>query len=360
MKIVIDCRMINSSGVGVYLKEILRYLLDSTHEFLLLGYSSEIIQNVNFKSLNKRIKILDYPKKTFSVDELLFGLPHKTRKLINSYDLYYTPFFNIPKGIKKPIFSTIHDVVFPDMPELTSWLGLKIRMCFFKRAVKKSKLIFTVSEFSKERIQHYFGSKKPIVVTYNGIPEYLSQLKEHPEKEKIAFDKPFLLFIGNIKKHKGLSVLLQALSLCKEQGLNLKLFIVGNGENFRTKDSTLDAKQANVAFTGFLSEEVLREYIKNAALLVQPSLYEGFGIPPLEAMSLGTPVLVSDIPVFKEIYADFPVTFFEAGNATDLSKRLIKLFENGIPQRVNLSDSQKTKYTYEKTANIVKKTLETN
>ena len=104
----------------------------------------------------------------------------------------------------------------------------------------------------------------------------------------------------------------------------------------------------------------MREYIKNAALLVQPSLYEGFGIPPLEAMSLGTPVLVSDIPVFKEIYADFPVTFFEAGNATDLSKRLIKLFENGIPQRVNLSDSQKTKYTYEKTANIVKKTLETN
>lgn len=370
MKIVIDCRMLNSSGVGVYLKEILHHLCNTPHELFLIGNSFNNLPDSEHESNDyngKPLTLIDYSIKPFSLKEIFFGFPSRIRKIINSCDLYYTPFFNIPRGIKKPIFSTIHDVVFPDMPELTSWLGLKLRMWFFKRAIKKSKLIFTVSEFSKERIQHYFGNKKPIVVTYNGVPEYLIHPKEQDlqepytlKKAEFPFDEPYLLFIGNIKKHKGLPVLLRAMSLCKEQGLNLKLFIVGNGDNFRTKDSTLNLNQENVFFTGYLSEEVLREYIKNASLLVQPSLYEGFGIPPLEAMNLGTPVLVSDIPVFKEIYADFPTTFFEAGNSTDLSNKIVQLFSKGIPERINLTEEQKTKYTYEKTAKIVLDILEKN
>ena len=107
-----------------------------------------------------------------------------------------------------------------------------------------------------------------------------------------------------------------------------------------------------------MSDEQLLSYLKNADLLVQPSLYEGFGIPPLEAMSLGTPVLLSDIQVFKEIYSDFPVTYFTTNNSDSLCIELLKLLQDSTPNRVDLSDEQRYKYTYDKTAQLILKTIE--
>ena len=110
-----------------------------------------------------------------------------------------------------------------------------------------------------------------------------------------------------------------------------------------------------------MSDEQLLSYLKNADLLVQPSLYEGFGIPPLEAMSLGTPVLISDIPVFKEIYETFPVTYFKAGNTEDLSLKLMNMYKNvdNLP-KIHLSTEQKDTYTYDKTANLILQTIMEN
>jgi glycosyltransferase involved in cell wall biosynthesis len=113
-----------------------------------------------------------------------------------------------------------------------------------------------------------------------------------------------------------------------------------------------------VEFTGFVSNDRLKILLAEAALLVQPSLYEGFGYPPLEAMTVGTEALISDIPVFREIYGDFPVTFFKAGDSGDLKEKLLSLLKDKKPQRLSLPRNLAGKYTFKETAGIILKELE--
>jgi glycosyltransferase involved in cell wall biosynthesis len=172
-----------------------------------------------------------------------------------------------------------------------------------------------------------------------------------------------ILFVGNIKKHKGLSCLLDAFLRAQSEGLEYKLIITGSKDHFRSADRRILAKlegidSAILEFTGFIPGEKLKDLLARAALLVQPSLYEGFGYPPLEAMVCGTPALISDIPVFKEIYVDFPVTFFRAGDSGDLKDKLMALLYNRTPERIVLPETLRTQYTFEKTAGSILKELE--
>ena len=141
-----------------------------------------------------------------------------------------------------------------------------------------------------------------------------------------------VIFIGNIKRHKGLQTLIPAFlafrkRLIADGKTPAELVIVGSKENFRTHDGALSALQdeaaaSGITFTGFVADDALHRLLANARMLVQPSLYEGFGIPPLQALTAGTCALLSDIPVFKEIYGGYPVTFFKAGDADDLAEKL--------------------------------------
>ena len=167
-----------------------------------------------------------------------------------------------------------------------------------------------------------------------------------------------IVFVGNIKKHKGLSVLLDAFELCKKYGLDAKLVIIGNEKNFRSGDDETaqrlqQTKDQNIIFTGKITDEQLCQYYKKAKLLVQPSLYEGFGMPPMEALSCGTNVVISDIPVFKEIYEGFPVTFFECGNSENLAEKITQAFT--LPD-VDISKLPQ-KYSFEKTSQIIIQTI---
>jgi glycosyltransferase involved in cell wall biosynthesis len=355
MTIAVDCRMIDASGVGVYFRGILPFLLQAGHNFLLMGNAARLHSYAS----NTNVKIVNCNIKPFSFGELFF-FPAKIARQINGADIYFTPFFNIPSGIKIPVYTTIHDIIFPDMPELTSKAGLAARMFFFHRAFKKSLKIFTVSEFSKSRIEHHLGKDKPVIVTHCAIQQmFLEYRANHSGIRK----KETIIFIGNIKKHKGLDYLLDAFHLARNDGLPHKLIIIGAQENFRTTDNSILKKIKSIGdnavlFTGFVSDETLMERLSTASLLIQPSLYEGFCFPPLEAMVLGTHALISDIPVLKEIYADYPVTFFRAGDGNDLKEKMMELlFEKNAPSPV-LPERLLLKYTFEKAASIIMRELE--
>ncbi|GHT83677.1 glycosyl transferase [Spirochaetia bacterium] len=349
MNITIDCRMIDSSGVGVYLRECLPFLIDSDNTFTLLGETEKLPSSIRER---QNIQILSCPVKPFSMREL-FVFPRSLQQKINQTDLFYSPYFNIPAGITVPVYTTIHDIIFPDMPELTSKTGLMARMWFYRRAARLSTKIFTVSQFSKSRIEHFLCTKTPVIVTYNGVQAGILDSNSLTDKKQ-----DHILFIGNIKKHKGLGVLLEAFLQARKEGLRHTLIIVGTKDNFRSQDSeilkylyTIDS--SGVEFTGFIPTEKLKVLLAEAALLVQPSLYEGFGYPPLEAMTLGTKTLISDIPVFREIYDEFPVTFFRAGDSKDLKEKLISLLYNREPERIVLSEQLREKYSFKKTANSI-------
>jgi glycosyltransferase involved in cell wall biosynthesis len=335
--------MIDASGIGAYLKGCLPRFIETGHDFLLIGDRRKLAAF----SGKENVRIIHCTVKPFSLKEIFFP-PADLINAVNKTELFFSPYFNIPARIRVPVYTTIHDIIFPDMPELCSRAGLAARMWFYRRAVKLSKKIFTVSLFSKSRIEHHLGKTKPVIVAHSGLQD------SYPQKSRRRTEgKKYILFIGNIKKHKGLSCLIEAFRDARNAGLDYKLVIVGEKNNFRTSGGEYFFDDDHVLFTGFVSDERLRELLCEAALLVQPSLYEGFGLPPLEALASGTPALVSDIPAFKEIYAGYPVTYFEAGNSAALRDKLFALLGDGIPPRVELDSDLREKYTFSRTTEII-------
>lgn len=346
IRIALDCRMLNCSGIGTFLKGVLPDIINSNHIFPLLIGDASLLSK--YKRYNPSIRIYHTQIPPFSIEEL-FRFPINE---VNKCDVFFTPNYNIPAGIRIPVFSTIHDVLFLDKPHLTSGLGYLIRKLAILWAIKKSELIFTVSDFSKSRIIANSNTSKPIVVCYNGADNIMQNIKlaSRPIKEE------YYLYIGNIKPHKGLNVLLDAFNILKSNGK--KLVIVGNQDSFRTGDTHVLnrieslTKNGDIIFTGFIPQEQLNAYLQYAYCLIQPSTYEGFGLPPLEAMQLGTPVILSDIPVFKELYSDFPVTFFSSEDYKELAKKMsLKL------SRIKLSDELHKRYSYRKTASTILSTI---
>jgi len=326
MKIAVDVRMSGKSGIGAFIDNMLPTFFKSGNEILLI----------------------DPQIKPFSLREMFF-FPRELIKKINDCDAYFTPYCNIPgrlfgRGIKVPIFSTIHDVIFLDLP-LAGKVGTILRKLIYQRSINKSRELFTVSEFSKSRILANLKCKKPITVVYNGVPLYNEETDNGIQKDDT------IIFVGNIKAHKGLKTLVPAfmkareilsqanddISQAQDPARPLpRLLIVGSKENFRTSDTELEALLKNaetdaIQFTGFVPDKELKNLIERARLLVQPSLYEGFGIPPLQALYSGTKAVISDIPVFKEIYKELPVTYFKAGDASDLAQKIAAQYADKSP-----------------------------
>lgn len=323
MKIAIDCRLIGQSGIGTFIENITEEIIKHIeHNFVLIGNPEILKQYLIYGNC----EIVNCIYKSFSFKEL-FYFPTKE---VNHCDVFFTPNFNIPLGIKVPISCTIHDIVFFDTENFGNQLERFIISQYITRALKISTNVFTVSNFSKSRIEERFPIRKDLHVIYNVIS---NKLKVYKLKHKEVKDRKGIVFLGNLKKHKGIDVLLDAYAKLLDNGIKKPLTIIGK-LNFRTKDDSILKKVKKfgnqVHIKSDSSDEDVYSIISHSEVLVSPSYYEGFGLPPLEALYLGTPVIISDIPVYREVYKDLPVTFFKSGNATDLYSKIRELpkFEN--------------------------------
>lgn len=309
MNIAIDCRYLGMSGIGRYLEETLKHLDFKKNNYTLIGKKEKIDA---FKDCN----YIYNDSNPFSKS----GILKFNKDEINKMDLFYSPNFIIPLGIKIPCITTLHDIIFLDL-KLTNknFIEKSLKKFLLKRCMKKSINVLTVSNFSKERISHYYKKySSKLLVAYPGVSNVFKNKYESVTKEN------YILFCGNIKKHKGLRTLLEAYKIVKEKDSSLKLFIVGEGDKFRNKDKDIQSEEfEGVSFTGRISDEELINLERKAIFLIQPSLYEGFGAPPLEALCLGTRPIISDIPVFLEVYKKLPVIFFKAGDANDLAEKIL-------------------------------------
>lgn len=349
-KIAVDCRMIDSGGIGTYLKGILPYFIAKA-DCLLIGTHEQCMAYLRLPN----VEFCYCDVKPFSIREMYF-FPKDIAEKINTYDIFYTPYCNIPSGLRIPVYTTIHDVIFLDMPGLASRTGTAVRRHLYKKAVRKSETVFTVSQFSKERILANLNCKKPVVVAYDGVPEWLKRDDDDDDADIVKTET--ILFVGNIKKHKGLHILIPAFVRALGEGLTAQLVIVGNADNFRSGDDTIAGELAktppeSVRFTGRIADKELKRLYKSAKLLVQPSLYEGFGLPPLEALTLGTRVLISDIPVFREIYKNLPVCFFKSGDSKDLTEKLLAAYDKAETP-FELPET----YSFERTARLIQEAFE--
>lgn len=327
MKIAFDCRYLGRSGIGRVCEGILNEMLKSGEDLYLIG-EREKLETYG-------AHIVDDRTDPYS----LAGLFSFDRTLNKTCDVYFTPNFLIPFRIKLPICAIMHDLAFLDVRETTRGFQDKlIKKTLLKRCMKRARSISCVSEFTLERCEHYYGKlAEKCFVNYNGVGEsVINFAKTHKEIQKE--DK--IVFVGNVKPHKGLMTLLSAYEKA-DCGMTLK--IIGEREAFRMGMEIDGEKFRGVEFTGRLGDEELFKEIAGAKYLVLSSKYEGFGLPPLEALCLGTQPIVSDIPVFREVYGELPVKFFRTEE--ELSALLCT-----PPEKTDCLEAVLKRYNYRKQA----------
>ncbi|HVG55387.1 MAG TPA: glycosyltransferase family 1 protein [Vicinamibacterales bacterium] len=313
MRVAIDARKLHDFGIGTYIRNLLRQLarIDHDTDYVLLSSPTDLDVAAqlgpNFRSVLE-------PSPNYSLREQIHvpWVLHRERP-----DVFHAPHYVLPPAIRCRSVVTIHDCIhlmFPQyLPNKAAYAYARASMW---AAVKRSSRILTVSEASKRDILHFFNvAPEKIEVVYNAIDDHFWLTPPEEEvarvRERYQLDHQFVLYVGNIKPHKNLVRLIDAFDELRRTGLeDLKLLIIGD------EISKLPALRRavhrhklhkHVRFLGFVSDGTLRILYRLASVFVFPSLYEGFGLPPLEAMASGTPVVTSNQSSLPEVTGDAAV-----------------------------------------------------
>ncbi|MEZ0542588.1 glycosyltransferase family 4 protein [Fibrella arboris] len=306
--VCVDARMLNNSGIGIYIRHFIKVLLANSHySVVLLGRHREL--SVYFSSASYRHIEADFP--IYSITEQI-KLPY----LIPDCDVFWSPHYNIPA---LPTRARKYLVMVPDVYHLAFYNTLSTAQklyakTFINLAVRKANEILTISRYSEAEILKFTNIKRTnIHVIYLGIDNGLFTRIDDLSIRKSTRDRynvpeKYVLFVGNVKPNKNLKSLVAAFILLLESLPNHHLLIVGKKEGFITGDSELftlidehEVLRERVVFTGYVEFSDLPVLYSMASVFAFPSLYEGFGFPPLEAMACGCPVVASNRASIPEI-----------------------------------------------------------
>lgn len=321
MKIGIDARLWNETGVGRYIRNLVWQLqkIDKENDYVLFvnkGSSREALQ-----ISGQKIKLVETDIRWHTIAEQV-QFPKLLKK--EQLDLVHFPYFSVPVRYDRPFVITIHDLIINHFPTGKAstlpfpvynlkHLGYQFVM---KQSAKKAKKIMTVSEATKQEIiDHLNAPEDKIVVTHEGVDEMVSSSKYQVvsiKKEKLdtsylLHNTKYFLYVGNAYPHKNLEMLVDAFGSVVQSHPAVKLFLVGKEDFFykRIKQRVqVSGLNKSVIFKGNVSDEELTALYTSAVALVAPSLMEGFGLPPLEAMARNCTVVVSSIAAHKEVCAD--------------------------------------------------------
>lgn len=326
MKLVIDIRLINASGIGTYLKNVLPGILHAFDEVVVLGN----IQEIQLFEWSKSVEIIAFNAKIYSIKEQI-----QYPFIIPKCDILWCPFFNVPLfPVKaKKIVTTIHDVYHLTDGASISFLKKKYAQLLFRNAVQKSSLILTISEFSKKEILKFTkADPQKIALVYCGVDR---SLFENPKSESnLQLPDNYILYVGNIKPHKNLIVLLQAYVTFSEKfKAKYPLVFIGKRDGFITQDNKiqkfidLNNLQKHITFTGYVDDAEIPKIYSEATVFVFPSLYEGFGLPILEALAARTKVISSNAASLPEVGGE-AVIYFDPKNHLELAEIITKNIED--------------------------------
>lgn len=309
MNIAIDARMITYTGIGRYIQHLIKNLssLDKNNIFSVLLDSDSNEMNAD----NIRKSILKRKINIYSLREQLF-LPIEMARM--KPDLMHYPSFNMPLVNSRPAVVTIHDLIYYLSPEACPNSAARLYAKFMFNAVSRTaKRIITDSEHTKKDIVEHLGVRPgKITVIYPGVDDFYRPLGgDHPQvRRKYKIEGEYIFYVGNHGTNKNLIRLVQAFSISKKRG-SLKLVIAGKIDPRRKELYETPSKlniDDRVSFIGRVADEDLPALYSMASLFVFPSTYEGFGLPPLEAMACGTPVVSSNASSLPEVIGDAAVS----------------------------------------------------
>lgn len=307
MRIAIDARKLRDFGIGTYIRNILIELsrLDRTTEYVVLCRPDDLDAG---DVLGQNFRMVPETAPLYSISEQIKIPLSLAREKVR---LVHEPHYVLPPAIQCRSVVTIHDCIhlmFPQyLPGRLAYVYAKGSMW---AATRKADRILTVSEASKRDILRFFDvPPDKVEVIYNAIDErFLAPANvERMDlvRQRYQLDDPFVMYVGNIKPHKNIERLIEAFGRARAQSPdNLKLIIIGDeiSKYPALRQSVHKHKlDKHVRFLGFQPMETLAAFYRLARAFVFPSLYEGFGLPPLEAMACGSPVVTSNVSSLPEV-----------------------------------------------------------
>lgn len=377
MKIAFDAGILKEeakTGVGYCAENLLLHLsLSEENEYILNVIEKRIKEKTSIayqECMKKGFKECKLPWLVNSLSwRISRFLPISYSALFrNNADLTFFFNFLIPYGVKGKAVSVVHDMTYKAFPQTVHEVTKRNLDKHLKASCDRADKIITVSEFSKQEIIKYLNiPENKIIVMPNGIDEKLyheNYTKEQCYKacRKYRIEEPFILYLGTLEPRKNIEKLVQAYALLKNKTAKLpKLVIAGKkGWMFETIFETVrDLKLENrVIFTDYVEEKEVPLLMKAAELFVFPSLYEGFGLPPLEAMACGTAVISSNVSSLPEVIGDAGI-LIDPEKEEEIAEAMLKLLTNE-QFKIQLEEKGKERaayYSWKNSARIVEKVI---
>jgi glycosyltransferase involved in cell wall biosynthesis len=368
MRVAIDIRKIDEFGVGTYIWNLIRNIaaIDHGTEYLLLGSDRKFSElgplPPNFRLLYQQ------DDNTFWRNQC--SIPLSLRR--SQVDVVHVPHYEAPILVPSRLVVTVHDCVHLMFPHDNASKFQNYRSYLHtKKVVETAEHVVAVSESTKEDLINIFNlPDSKISVIYNALDER-SAHDHTPEERRQVLERyqmkdPFILYSGKIRPHKNVHRLIEAFAVLKMElsddprYQNLKLIIIGDElskHQYLRLTVVRSGMQQDVRFFGFVAHPILRVFYQSAVLFAFPSLYEGFGLPPLEAMAHHTPVIASNTSSMPEVLEDAAV-LVNPENVFDIARGMkLILSDDEVRQRlIQRGVEQVRKFSWRDAAEKVVKT----
>ena len=314
--LAIDCRMARMSGIGVYLRNLaprcMSLLADIVH-FRLLGYDGafHIPKNISWEPV-----VFDAP--IYSITE-----QYRMPPVLRGCAALWLPHYPVPVLANIPLVTTIHDVAHLALTDVFTGIQKVYAHLMFQVVRRKAAELLFVSEFSRQEFLRWVGAPRGhMTVVHNGVDQnwFKFPLGHEPVHPR------YFLAIGNIKPHKNIQLLCHSFAQIAEK-CDVDLVLAGEYEGFRSAETSTETLAAicpgRIHFVGPVTQEELVRLMYGATTLVFPSRYEGFGLPPLEALAAGVPVVASNIAPVREVCGEH-ARYFSPDSGVHLAQCLLE------------------------------------
>ena len=348
-------RMVNASGIGTYIRNLVPRLMSLCPEFdfCLIGDLDEM--NESIAGTNTRVRLVTCKSPIYSLAEQFTFV----KSVPDNTDLLWVPHFNIPIRYRRRLIVTVHDLLHLARPRYSrGWYKRRAAKMLFAAIRDRADMILFDSKFTRSEFRSIVGQESNgSDILYCGVdPSWFSirsAVSPHPQ--------PYIVHTGNVKPHKNLRRLLEVFIDCKACA-EYDLVMVGKDNGFATGDRQVKklAEQIRhrIRFTGYIEFENLQQYVSHAECLVFPSLYEGFGLPPLEAMAAGTPSLVGNTTSLPEVCGD-AVLYCDPYDEKDFSEKLETIITDRQLRQTLISKGklQAERYSWDRSAEQLAATI---
>jgi glycosyltransferase involved in cell wall biosynthesis len=381
MRIILDTRRVADFGIGTYIRNLVRTLakLDTSNQYTLITPAADVPE---FAGLPSNFEQAPYEKKRGP------GFAQAGFTLFLSKfnaDLYHIPLNAVPLWMPKPYVVTIHDMSTLLFATRAGYRN-RLRHFYLRRGLLRADRVLAVSSATRHDVETVLGiPPSRVQVVYNAPDPAFCQAATPPMAgpgerqqayppevqrviERYHIHYPFLLYVGRTNPQKNIPRLVEAFAVLRGEMRDhflykhLHLIIIGDeiSKNPALRHAVIQSRVEDVVrFLGFVPIETLRAFYQTASVFVFPSLYEGFGLPPLEAMACGTPVVCSNVSSLPEVVGDAAV-IVNPENVFDIARGMRELLVDCAlrVRMIELGQRQLEKFSWERTVGQVLQTYD--